>query len=57
MITARQYEEAIREIINEVPKAEQNECFLKLMLDTLDTLGYEYGNRLIREEGRDNAET
>lgn len=55
MITPRQYEDAIRDIIETVPKIEQNNSMMKLMMDTLDTLGYEYGNRLIREERKDNG--
>ena len=50
MITARHYEEAIQEIFETVPQAEQENSLKKLMMDTLDSLGYEYGNRLIREE-------
>jgi len=50
MITARHYEENIREILTEIPKEQQPEAIKKLMMDTLDSLGYEYGNRLLREE-------
>ena len=50
MITPRHYEEAIREILTETPKEQQETQIKKLMMDVLDTLGYEYGNRIIREE-------
>ena len=50
MITARHYEESIREILTEIPKEQQESAIKKLMMDTLDSLGYEYGNRLLREE-------
>ena len=50
MITPRHYEETIREILTEVPKEQQETQIKKLMMDVLDCMGYEYGNRLIREE-------
>jgi len=50
MITPRHYEEAVQEIFENVPQAEQENSLKKLMMDVLDSLGYEYGNRLIREE-------
>ena len=52
MITARHYEESIREILTEIPKEQQETAIKKLMMDTLDSLGYEYGNRLLREESK-----
>lgn len=53
MITPRYYEDAIREIMTEVPKDQQDQKIRQLMIDTLDSLGYEYGNRLLREENED----
>ena len=53
MITPRHYEETIREILENVPKAEQEKSIKKLMMDTLDSMGYEYGNRLLREETKE----
>lgn len=53
MITPRYYEDAIREIMTEVPKDQQDQKIRQLMIDTLDSLVYEYGNRLLREENED----
>jgi hypothetical protein len=50
MITPRHYEEEIREILTEVPKEQRDQRLMQLMMDVLDTLGYEYGNRLLRED-------
>lgn len=50
MITPRHYEEAIREILTEIPKDQQPEAVRKLMIDTLDCLGYAYGNSILRDE-------
>ena len=50
MITPRHYEETIREILTEIPKEQQETAIKKLMMDTLDSLGYEYGNRILRED-------
>ena len=55
MITPRHYEEAIREIYETVPRADQENKLKKLMMDTLDSMGYEYGNRIIREEQEKNG--
>lgn len=50
MITARHYEESIREILTEIPKEQQESAIKKLMMDTLDSLGYSYGNKILKEE-------
>ena len=50
MITPRHYEETIREILTEVPREQREQRIKQLMMDVLDTLGYEYGNRLLRED-------